>query len=60
MPDDLSDRGPQDRARISLSEEHEIRYWTEKFGVTKERLTEAVDQVGSTADAVGIYLGKPA
>ena len=27
MADDLANRGPQDRARISLSEEHEVRYW---------------------------------
>jgi len=58
MPDDLSDRGAQDRARISLSEEHEVRYWTEKFGISKEELAEAVDQVGSSADAVAVYLGK--
>ena len=38
MPDDLKNRGAQDRARISLSEEHEVRYWTKALGVTKEQL----------------------
>ena len=28
MADDLKNRGAQDRARISMSEEHEVRYWT--------------------------------
>ena len=58
MPDDLSNLGGQDRARIILSEEHEVRLWIEKFGISQEALNEAVDQVGSSADAVAAYLGK--
>lgn len=60
MADDKSNRGPQDASRISLEEDYEVRYWTDKFGVTKEKLDEAVKQVGHGADAVAIYLGKPA
>ncbi len=52
MPDDLSDRGPADRSRISLLEPHEVQYWADKFGVSKERLGEAVRDVGHSADAV--------
>ena len=50
--DDLSNRGPQDRSRISLLEPHEVQYWADKFNVSKERLSEAVRNVGHSADAV--------
>jgi len=56
MSDNLNDRGPQDRARIAMSEEHEVRYWTEKFGVSKTELQQAVDQVGNSAQAVEEFL----
>ena len=52
MADDPNYRGPQDRSRINLQQEHEVRYWSEKFGVTKEQLREAVEQVGPMVDAV--------
>jgi hypothetical protein len=41
MSDDLKNKGPQDRARINLHEEHEVRYWTKKFGVTEDELKKA-------------------
>jgi hypothetical protein len=52
MPDDLTNKGPQDRSRISLLEPHEVQYWADKFGVSKERLSEAVRNVGHSAAAV--------
>jgi Protein of unknown function (DUF3606) len=52
MPDDLMNKGPQDRSRISLLEPHEVQYWADKFGVSKERLSEAVRNVGHSAAAV--------
>lgn len=58
MADDLSNRGAQDRSRISMSEEHEVRYWTEALGVTREQLQRAVDKVGNSAAAVRKELGK--
>jgi len=58
MPDDTKNRGPQDRARISLGEEHEVRYWTQALGVTKEQLAAAVQAVGNSADRVKAHLGK--
>jgi hypothetical protein len=58
MSDDMKNRGPQDRARISLSEEHEVRYWTQALGVSKEQLAAAVQAVGSSADRVRAHLGK--
>jgi hypothetical protein len=51
MPD-LTSPGPQDRSRISLLEPHEVQYWADKFNVSKERLSEAVKNVGHSAAAV--------
>jgi Protein of unknown function (DUF3606) len=52
MPDDLSNKGPADRSRISLLEPHEVQYWSDKFGVSKERLGEAIRKVGHSAKDV--------
>jgi hypothetical protein len=52
MADDRSIRGGQDRSRIALEQEHEVRYWTQALGVTKEELAQAVQQVGNSADRV--------
>jgi hypothetical protein len=56
MADDLKNRGPADRDRVNENEPHEVRYWTEKFGCTKEDLELAVKQVGVMADKVESYL----
>jgi hypothetical protein len=38
--------------RINVSEDNDVRYWSEKFGVTVEQLLEAVQKVGNSAGAV--------
>jgi len=58
MADDLKNRGQQDRERIAMSEDHEVRYWTEALGVTKEELQRAVDAVGNSAAKVREFLKK--
>jgi Protein of unknown function (DUF3606) len=58
MPDDLTNKGPQDQSRISLLEPYEVQYWADKFGVSKERLSEAVRNVGHSASAVERELKK--
>jgi hypothetical protein len=58
MADDLKNRGAQDRARVNVNEDHEVRYWTHKWGVSKEQLTTAVNKVGVAANAVARELGK--
>ena len=55
MSDDKTDRGPQDRSRINLSEAYEVRYWTQELGVTREVLEEAVAAAGSSTDKVREY-----
>jgi len=52
MSDNLQDRGPQDRSRISLSEDWEIRYWCDQLSCTELELKEAVKTVGNNAEAV--------
>jgi hypothetical protein len=56
MSDDKTQRSPQDAARIAMGEDYEVQYWTGKFGVTRDRLQQAVDAVGNGADAVERHL----
>lgn len=56
MADDTKDVGSPDRDRIAMGEEHEVRYWTGALDVTKERLQEATEAVGSSASLVRQYL----
>jgi len=46
MSDDKSKRGGADRDRINVHEDYELRYWSEKFGVSPEKLKETVQRVG--------------
>ena len=56
MSDNKRKTGPQDSSRINTSEDYEVRYWTEKFGVSAEKLKEAVKNVGVSAKAVEDHL----
>lgn len=56
MADDLTKRGGQDRTRINVNEEHELRYWRERFGVSADALREAVKAVGVEVSAVEKHL----
>jgi len=58
MSDNLDNRGPQDRSRISLTEQHEVAYWTKALGVSEEELRRAVSRAGNSATAVKAELGK--
>ncbi|MPZ47156.1 MAG: DUF3606 domain-containing protein [Betaproteobacteria bacterium] len=54
-------RGAQDRSRVNTSQDYEVRYSTQEFGVTEEQLRDAVQRVGSSADKVREHLrqGRP-
>jgi hypothetical protein len=52
MPDNTTLSGSPDRARINLDQPFEVQYWKTRFGVTVERLKEAVALVGNSAKAV--------
>lgn len=60
MSDDLNKRGPQDASRINVNEEWELRYWTNKLGVSEEELKAAVNKVGVSVDAVSAHFGPKA
>jgi hypothetical protein len=42
-------RGSQDRSRISLSEDYEVRYWTQALSVSEEELKRLVQEHGNSA-----------
>lgn len=46
MADDPNIQGPQDRARVNVNEDYEVRYWTQRFNCTPKELREAVKRVG--------------
>ncbi len=56
MADSKDNRGPQDRSRINVNEDYELQYWSEKYGVSKEELRQAVEKVGVSASDVEEYL----
>lgn len=56
MADDLKQRGGHDRTRVDVGQEHGLRHWSEKFGVSKERLKEAVQAVGTQVEKVQGHL----
>ena len=60
MSDDLKNRGPQDRSRISLTEEWEVAYWTKSLGVSREELEKLVRQHGNSAETVKKAITKAA
>ena len=56
MPDDTKNRGGQDRRRINVNQDYELRDWANKFGVSKEELKAAVEAVSNQADKVEVRL----
>lgn len=56
--DDKTKVGGQDRKRINLNEDYEVRDWTKSLGVTEEQLRKAVEVVGDQADKVREHLKK--
>jgi hypothetical protein len=60
MADDRTIRGAADRSRINMQEDYEVRYWTQKWSISREQLAAAVREVGVMAADVARKLGKPA
>jgi cytochrome b involved in lipid metabolism len=58
MADDRSSPGQQDRVRINVNEEYELRDWSKKFGVTQDQLRDAVKSAGVMAKDVAKHLRK--
>jgi hypothetical protein len=58
MSDDKTNRGPRDADRVNINEDYEVRYWTQKWGVTEAQLKEAVRRAGVMARDVAKALGR--
>jgi hypothetical protein len=56
MSDDKTRANGQDRNRIDVSQDYELRDWSKKFGVSREQLKAAVQAVGDRAEAVETFL----
>lgn len=56
MADDKTKSGGQDRKRISLNEDYEVRDWCHSLGVSPDELRAAVEAVGNEAEAVRQHL----
>ncbi|WP_312834557.1 DUF3606 domain-containing protein [Comamonas sp.] len=56
MSDDKTKPGGQDRTRINVNEDYELRDWSKKFNVSAEQLKAAVQAVGTSAAAVEQHL----
>ncbi|WP_200912259.1 DUF3606 domain-containing protein [Pedobacter sp. Leaf216] len=56
--DDKLKNGNADRTRININEGYELDYWSNKFGVSKDKLKAVVETVGTSARAVEDYLKK--
>jgi Protein of unknown function (DUF3606) len=57
----MSDRNSMavaDRKRIDAHDDHELRYWSRRLGVSRDELKRAVNRVGVMADDVARALGK--
>lgn len=58
MADDLKQTGKPDDQRINVEQDHEVTYWSEKLGVSRERLRDAVAKAGSMVRDVQRHLGR--
>ena len=56
MSDDKTQAHGQDRERINVHQEYELRDWSKTLGVTPEELKKAVAAVGDRAEKVREYL----
>jgi len=54
--DDKSKRRAQDRARINLNQDYEVREWAKSLGVDEHELRNAVSATGDSIDKVREYL----
>ena len=57
MSDDKSKSSGQDRERININQDYELRDWAKSLNTTPEKIKEAVAAVGDRADKVREYLG---
>jgi Protein of unknown function (DUF3606). len=57
MADNPKLRGIPDNKLVSLTQAHEVSYWTDKFNCTKTELENAVKAVGHSVGALKKHFG---
>lgn len=60
MSDDKTNSQGQDRERINVNQDYELRDWAKSMNTTPEKIKEAVTAVGDRAEAVRKYIGDKA
>jgi methyl-accepting chemotaxis protein len=58
MSDDKTKSQGQDRQRINVNQDYELRDWAKSLNTTPEKLKEAVQAVGDRSDKVREFLGQ--
>lgn len=58
MIGNLSRRHPQDSSRINIHEDWELRYWSDRWQVSRQHLLDTVKRVGLQVSDVARALGK--
>jgi uncharacterized protein DUF3606 len=56
MADELKHTGRLDDSRININQDYEVRYWTEKLGVSADELRSAVAKAGPVVKHVREHL----
>jgi hypothetical protein len=58
MADNLKQTGKPDDARINPDQDHELAYWSEKLGISREELRKAVQAAGPMVKDVQKHLNR--
>jgi hypothetical protein len=58
MVDDQSKTRSTDRERLNPSVDYEVRNWARRYGVSEDRLREAVTKAGPVVGNVALQAGK--
>ena len=56
MSDDLRQTGKSDDTRININQDHEVSYWSQELGVSRDELQSAVAKVGPMVKNVRDHL----
>jgi hypothetical protein len=58
VADDLKQTGKPDDQRINVDQDHELSYWSNELGVTREQLREIVRRAGPMLKDVRQHLNR--
>lgn len=50
MSDDTTNRGSQDRARVSSEQDHEVRFFAEQNGISIEQVEQLIAEHGNSRE----------